>query len=109
VLVPTLAVLTVKVAVLEPAGTVMLEGTAATPGGKLISVTSVSFEEDGFTSVTMPLIELPPTIDLRERLTEERAGAAGSTSRLANFVTPAYSAEIVTEAELATFVVVIGK
>jgi hypothetical protein len=96
-----------KVALLEPAGTVILEATIATSGGILRRVIVVSSVEARFTSVTVPVIVLPPTMERAEIVKEDMPGAAGSTSSVADFVTCPDPAEIATEVALVTFVVVI--
>ena len=103
----TFASLIGKVALLEPAGTVMLEDTMATSGGKLMRVIVVSSVGARFTNVTVPVIVLPPTTERAEIVREDTAGAAVSTSSVADFVTCPDNAEIATEVALATFVVVI--
>ena len=61
---PTGLVLTGKVAVVPPAGTVTLAGTLATPGLVLESDTTVPPLGAGALSVAVPVEELPPvTLD----------------------------------------------
>ena len=67
----------------------------------------VSSWEDGFTSVTVPVIVLPSPTERAGMIKEDKAGAAGPIPSLADFVTPTDPAEIATEVELVTFVVVI--
>lgn len=69
----------------------------------------VSFAEEGFSSLTVAEIVPPPTTVLRASVNEEIAGVAGPISRSADFVAVLYSAEIFTELELVTLVVMMLK
>ena len=42
--------------------------------------------EDGFRSVTLPVIVFPPSVELAERVKDKIAVDAGSTSRVASLV-----------------------
>src|SRR5215469_5364531 len=95
-----------KFAVLDPAGTTMREGTSATSGCSERRRILVSDVEDGFRSVILPVIVLPPSVELAESVNDERAVAGGSTARVTDLVIAPKVAEISTEVELVTFVVV---
>ena len=71
---PTGLVLTGKVAVVPPAGTVTLAGTLATPGLVLESDTTVPPLGAGALSVAVPVEELPPVTLDGLRLREESVG-----------------------------------
>ena len=63
-------------AVVEPAGTLMRDGTKAMSGGKLIRVTVVASVEEGFNSFTVAVVVCPPTSTLGEIVKDEMAGVA---------------------------------
>src|SRR3989442_15195676 len=97
--VATALVLTVKVAVVPPAGTVTLDDTVATPGSVLESETSAPPLGASPLSVTVPVEELPPVTLAGLRLSEEGAGAGGVTESEAVWAPPVEDAEMVTRAE----------
>jgi hypothetical protein len=101
-------VVTVKVAVVAPAGTVTLplDGTAATLGLLLESVTCAPPLGAGPFRVTVPVEELPAVTVVGLRLSEERIG--GITVSEAVRVPPE-DAEIVTVVDVATALVFTGK
>ena len=70
VLVITSEVVTVNVAVLVFAGTVMLTGTAASELLLLLSATKAPEEGAGPFRVTVPLDELPPTTEFGLKVSE---------------------------------------
>jgi hypothetical protein len=65
-------VLTVKLALVVPAGTVTLDGTEATAGLLLESVTTAPPADAGPLKLTMPDAEVPPRTQLGETASEER-------------------------------------
>src|SRR5947209_10320106 len=71
---PTGVVLTVKVAVVPPAGTVTLAGTVAAPVLLLDRLTTAPPLGAGALSVTVPVEELPPVTLDGLRLREESVG-----------------------------------
>ena len=86
----TALVLTVKVAVVPPAGTATLEGTLAAPL-LLASATCAPPEGAGPLSVTVPVEEFPPVTLVGFSVSEESEGAggeAGVTVSEADLVTP---------------------
>jgi hypothetical protein len=96
----TPSVVTVKVFVEAPAGTVTEAGTVAAPVFEEDSVTTTPPAGAGPVSVTVPVELLPPTTLAGATLAAERAG--GVTVRTAVFVTPAETPVIVTDVEAAT-------
>jgi hypothetical protein len=100
----TATVVTEKVALALPPGTVTLAGTVATEGLPLDRDTTAPPPGAGPFSVTVPVEPLPPNTVAGLRETD--AGEGGSTVRLADLVTPPYSAEIVAAVELGTAEVV---
>jgi hypothetical protein len=96
-----------KVAVLEPAGTVMLEATSATSGGMHIRMTFIGEVDEGFRIVILPVIVFPPSVELAESVKDEMAVVAGSTPRVANLVVVPRLAEMSIGVGLVTFVLVI--
>src|SRR5450759_3536441 len=85
-----LLVLTVKVVLLWPAGTVTLEGTAATEVFELDRVTTVPPEGALALRVTAPVELLPPLTLVGFRINEETVGLElpGLTVKLADTVAP---------------------
>jgi hypothetical protein len=100
----TVVVVTVKVAVVAPAGTVTLAGSDA---AALLSdnVTTVPAEGAGPVKVTVPVEEVPPVT--LEGLSVREVRAERSTVKVAVLVVPLSTAEIVTEVLADTGVVVI--
>src|SRR5436309_6763353 len=96
---PTGVVLTVKVALVLPAGTVTLTGTVAAPVLLLDKLTTAPPLGAGALSVTVPVEELPPVTLDGLRLREESVG--GVTAREAVGVAPE-APEVVTPGEEAT-------
>lgn len=93
-------VVTVKVALVAPAGTTTLDGTLAAPGWLLPSVTAVPPAGAAVASLTVPVALVPPgTLDgLTVNDDSVAAGGgvpAGVTVRFADFVTPPPVTEIV--------------
>src|SRR2546427_12910370 len=75
---PTGVVLTVKVAVVAPLGTVTLDGTVATPVLLLDSETRAPPLGAGALSATVPVEELPPVTVDGLRRSAESVGARGA-------------------------------
>jgi len=73
---------TVKFAIMAPAGTITLAGTAATAGLLLESATAAPPEGAAALRVTVPVEGLPPTTLVGFRLNEERV-VGGVTVRTA--------------------------
>jgi len=97
----TLNVVTVKLALVAPAGTVTLAGTLAESGRLLERVTTLPPDGAAFGSVTVPVAGLPPLTLAGLTVNEERAGGgggvpAGFTDKAADWVTPPPVTEIVT-------------
>jgi len=85
----TLAVATLKVAELAPAGTVTLAGTIAFVGLLLASVTTKPPVGAAWVKVTVPTEFDPPTTVVGLKVSEESAaGAAGFTVSVVDLVTP---------------------
>jgi hypothetical protein len=84
----TALVLTVKVALVAPPGTVTLGGTVATPALLLDKETSAPSLGAGPLSVTVPVEELPPVTLAGLRLSDESVGAGGVTVSEAVWVAP---------------------
>src|SRR2546422_198601 len=82
-------VLTGKVALVAPAGTVTLAGTLATPGLVLDSDTTAPPLGAGALSVTVPVDELPPVTLDGFRLSAESVGGATTGNALALVAGPA--------------------
>jgi hypothetical protein len=80
----TTLVLTVKVALVAPAGTVTLEGTVAAAVLLLESATCAPPAGAGPLSVTVPVEEFPPAtlVGFSVREERERAGAAEDCSKI---------------------------
>jgi len=101
---------TVKVALVAPAGTVTLAGTAATAVLLLASVTTIPPLGAGALRVTDPWDAFPPTTLAGLRLTLDTVTAgAGLTVSVADRVTPPAVAEMVADVTAVTDVVVIVK
>ena len=100
-------VVIVKVAVVAPASTVTFAGTVATEVRLLESVTTAPAAGAGPLSVTVPVDGVPPFTLAGLRVRVDIVGAA--TVRVARRVRLPYVAEIVTEALLATGLVVTVK
>jgi hypothetical protein len=105
----TVFVVTVKLALVAPAGTVTVAGTVAAVL-LLASVTTSPPEEAGEVRVTVPVEELPPvTLEgFRLPLDTVAAAAAGFTAKVADRVTTPAIAEIATAVDaVTTFVVTV--
>jgi hypothetical protein len=102
---------TVKVALVAPAGTVTLAGTVATAVSLLESVTAAPPEGAADVSVTVPVEEPPPVTLAGLRPSDETDGPVpnGTTVKVADFDTPAPVAVIVTVVVTAGFEVVMKK
>ena len=75
----TALVLTVKVVLVAPAGTITLEGTLAAPGLLLESATCAPPAGAGPLSVAVPVEDcIPPTTLVGFSESEERVGAGGA-------------------------------
>jgi len=105
----TIPVFTVKLALMEPAGTVTLDGTLATPL-LLESAICAPPEGAGPLKVTVPVedpMSGPPITLGGFSVSEASVGSCGGfTVREAVFVTPPKDAEMVTEVDAATALVV---
>jgi hypothetical protein len=105
-------VVTVNVVLALPPGTVTLPGTVATERLLLDSDTTAPPAGAGPLSVTVPVEGFPPTTEdgLKDREASTTGGGStgGSTVRGEDWVTPPYTAEMVTAVELGTAVVVTG-
>src|SRR6266850_3110214 len=99
----TALVLTGKVALVAPAGTVTLPGTVAAEL-LLDSVTCVPPPGAGPSSVTVPVELLPPVTVVGFTASEVRR-TLGTTVRVAVRVAPPYDAEMVADVDAATAVV----
>ena len=82
----TALVVTVKVAVVLPAGTVTLASTVATDVLLLVRVTTAPPDGAGPVKVTVPVDDVPPITEVGLRVTE--VSAAAVTVKVAVFVTP---------------------
>lgn len=95
----TVVVATVNVAVVDPAATVTLAGTAATVALLLARLTTVALDGAAL-SVTVPRALVPPaTLDglsVRVPRPGDEGGGGGFTVKTAHFVTPAPETENVT-------------
>lgn len=98
------SVLTVKVAVVEYAGMVTLEGTMAANPLLLDKNTTAPPAGAGPSSVTVP-VEEPPPVTLDGLSVRDRSVGDWTTSE-ADWVTPLFAAEIVTEVAVPTGAVV---
>src|SRR6266851_2584454 len=100
-------VVTVKVALVAPAGTVTpLTGTLA-DGSPLERETTAPPLGAGPLSVTVPVEGLPPATFAGLKVSEDRTGiGCGVTVSVAVCVPPPYDAEMVTEVEVTTGLVV---
>src|SRR5438477_6323099 len=93
----TEVVLTVRVAVFDPAATVTLAGTEAEDGFELESVTTAPPAGALAVSVTVPVEVVPPRTLAGLSVTDESAAAGcGVTVSGAVFVVPLYEPEIMT-------------
>jgi hypothetical protein len=99
-------VVIINVSVVLPSGTVTVAGTVATEGSLLDSDTTAPPLGAAPLSVTVPVEPLPPTTEEGLKDRETSATVGGFTVRLADQVTPPYSAEISTAVVLDTATVV---
>ena len=99
---PTRLVVTVNVALVDPAATVTLAGTVAAAVLLLESVTAAPPLGAGLASVTVPCVGLPPVKLMWASVREASAGGAEATVRVAVRVVPLREAEIVTAVETPT-------
>jgi hypothetical protein len=99
----TETVVTANAVLALPPGTVTVAGTVATEVLPLDSDTTAPPAGAGPLSVTVPVELLPPATEdgLRDR--ETSAAGGGSTVRGDDWVTPLYTAEMVTAVELGTW------
>jgi len=106
----TMLVLTGKIAVVAPAGTVTLEGT---PAAELSLERRTCTPPPGAAAlrVTVPVEDCAPPVTLDGLSAKElRVGRGGGKMvRTAVRVTPLYEAEIVTEVDVVTWLVATGK
>jgi hypothetical protein len=100
----TATVLTVKVALVLPLGTVTVAGTVAAEVLLLVSVTAVPPAGAGPLKVTVPWEAEPPVTLVG--LSTRALAAGGVTVRVAVLVTPPLAADIVTVVEADTAVLV---
>ncbi len=103
----TFFAVTVKVVLVEPAGTVTLLGTVATPVALLDSDTTAPGEGGGPLNVTVPWEVLPPGTLVGFRMSETKPGTV--TFRVAVRVVPPALAEMVTDVAAETAFVVMVK
>ena len=94
-------VVIVKVVLVEPAGTVTVDGTLAAPGWLLVSDTTVPPDGAALGSVTVPVAGLPPATLVGLTLNADSVAGGGGvpdgvTVKLADWVTPPPVTEIVT-------------
>src|SRR5687768_2952917 len=106
---PTGLVVTVNVALVAPAGTVTLDGTAATADAALDSATAAPPLGAGALSVTVP-VEVPPPVTLDGfSVSDDSVMTGGVTVREAVALAPLYDAEIATDVDEATWLVLTVK
>src|SRR5437870_3136981 len=106
----TAPVVTVKLALPPPAGTVTLDGTAAAPGLLLERETTAPPMGAGTLRVTVPVDDCVPPITLVGlRVSADRATGGGVTVNEAVLLAPPKEAEIVTVVDAATAPVVTVK
>jgi hypothetical protein len=103
----TALVVIMKLALVLPAGTVAFAGTRATEVLLLDNDTTIPPLGAGPLSVTVPVEVFPPT--MVEGLEDMDISAGRFTVRVEDLLTPPYTAEIVTEVDVDTGVVVIVK
>jgi hypothetical protein len=84
----TALVVTMKLALLAPAGTVMLAGTAATPGLLLERETTAPPLGAGPLRVTVPVEDVPPVTLVGLSVNDEKETAGGVTVSAADRLTP---------------------
>ena len=104
--------MTVKVALVAPAGTVTLDGTLAAFGRLLPRLTRVPPEGAADDNRTVPVDEVPPVTLVGLTVNDDSDGAEapdGLTVSVALAVAPPLLAEIVTGVAALTVVVVIWK
>jgi hypothetical protein len=105
-------VVTVKVVLVAPAGTVTVDGTVAAPGWLLVSDTTVPPDGAALGRLTVPVAGLPPgtLVGLTVKAESVAGGGgvpAGFTVRLADRVAPPPVTEMVTTVGTETEVVMI--
>src|SRR5262249_12355459 len=103
----TVLVVTAKLAVVEPGGTVTFAGTATTAGWLLTRLTTVPPAAAAALTVAVPDANAPLTTMLGLTCRSARAVGGGITVSTADFVTPPYVANIVTGVATATGAVMI--
>src|SRR5437588_629199 len=103
----TALVVAVKLALLAPAGTVTLAGTAATLGLLLARETTAPPLGDGPLRVTVPVEDcVPPVTLVGFSVSDDRVVVGGVTVRCAVLLAPPYDAERVTAVDATTALVV---
>src|SRR2546423_1811458 len=90
----------VKLALVDPAGTVTLAGTLAAPGWLLDKLTTAPLDGAAFASVTVPVDGLPPVTLVGVTVNVDNVAGdgvgLGVTVSVADLVTPPPDTEIVT-------------
>lgn len=102
-------VVTVKVALVAPAGTVTVAGTVAAPGRFAPRLTVTPPAGAPPDRVTVPVVEAPPVTLVGFTVKEVNVGRAGYTDKLLETVTPPPETEKATVVGAATRVVAMSK